>query len=226
MHRKPSWTFLMVATSLVATVPVSASPFSISSSGSGFVDMNPEQVSSPITIANFDPVFPLSTFAAVEFTFTINGYTCDGCASPSSETILFAGDQALDAQPDGSQVGFNTPCKVSITGNTAPGSPADSGICVANSTDVTNIINAFNMNSANILSVSFQGPGNAPTVTFCGANCTATVTFFQASDLAAPEPATMGLTAIGIVSFGIALRRRTKRYWRAPACPRISKAAQ
>lgn len=216
-RRRAFWSFaiLLGAVGLITPVTANAAAFTITDSGCCFIDMSPVQVSSPVTIANFDPAtISFASLYAVQFTFTINNYTCSGCQSPSLETIGFAGNETLCnsatpgptpcSGPTGTTYSIlGSTCQMSITGN----GTASTGICLVNSMDLADINSAFS-SGANTLSVFFQGPGNAPIVNFCATNCSAMAIFYPtAADVGVPEPATIGLMATGI-GLCLAFRRR------------------
>jgi hypothetical protein len=208
---------ILVGGGFLTVLPVQASSFTISDSGCCSIDMNSIPVSSPITVAEFDPappswiLGPSPSFYAVDFSFTVNDYLCGGCTVPSVAIIEFDGNEAPGTMlPPGLQVITGSTCEISITDN----GTYNTGICLVNSTDVTNISNAFNLGGADNLSVDpLEMPGlsngQTPNATFCvvGASCTATVTFYQTAADVAPEPATVAMEIVGLaLCFG--MRRR------------------
>jgi hypothetical protein len=218
MTTKPVVFAISLAAVLLVALPVQASVFNITDTGCCSIDMNPIPVSSPITVASFDPLpppwilGPSASFYAVDFSFTVSDYMCGSCTFPASvATIEFDGDQSEGTMlpPDLKSITGST-CQLSITGN----GTFDTGICLVNSTDVTNISNAFNVSSADTLSVDpLVTNGNTPSADFCvvGARCTASVTFYQTAADLAPEPAAIAMEIAGLAFLFVLRRLRAAR---------------
>lgn len=210
--------YVLAALALLAGAPAGASTFNITDIGCCNIDMGSIPVSSPVTVAEFDPLppswilGPSPSFYAVEFSFTVSDYQCGSCGLPTSvATIEFDGDETPGtALPPGLVAIGGSTCALNINGN----GTFDTGVCLVSSSDVTNLSNAFNLNGADTLSVDpLVKNGNTPNAAFCvvGAACTASVTFYQTAGDVAPEPATIGMGIAGL-ALCFAFRRRWARH--------------